>query len=506
MNTTLAKKIKILPKTSGVYLYRDKNKRIIYVGKAVNLKSRVSSYFQKTLNYLPKTVQLIKEIESLEWIETESEVGALLLESELIKRYQPKFNVEWRDNKNYLFLKIPKEDFPMPGFVRYPSDDKATYFGPYIDATAVRQVLKLLRKSFPFRSKGDLKAKKACLYYHLRQCPGVCIEAISKSDYQKNIRKIIQFFEGKSEKMKKEFEKEMKKAAREKNFEKAAYFRNVIFNLERIDQIHILKKEDFSKTDHALYGLQKELGLKKVPRRIECYDISNIQGKYAVGSMVVFENGLPAKENYRKFKVKKIKGPDDPAMIGEIIKRRFEKDWELPQLIVVDGGKLDPLERKNEFKGLKINIPLIGLAKRFEEIYTVIPTKVEGSLGKFTLSEVEWARDDNPRFKKIILPKNSESLYLLQRIRDEAHRFAITYFRETHKKEARKSGLDDISGIGPKTKKKLLKEFGSIVKIKEASESKIAKIIGEKKAKIIKLSFRAAESWPFPPDSESSSE
>lgn len=474
MGKKIKEKIKKLPKTSGVYIFRDKDKRIIYVGKAVSLKNRVSSYF--TYEKDIKTEKLVLNIHDLNYLKTESEIGAIILESELIKRYKPKFNIELKDDKNFVYLKMPKEDFPLPVLVRNPADDKATYLGPFIDALVLRRVIKMLRKIFPFRSAGDITAKRPCLYYHLGQCPGVCVGKISKKDYAKNMKGIVAFFEGKSKKLEKEFEKEMKKASKSGDFETAAIYRDKMLDLRKINRMHFLKEEDFGKLDKALHGL-KRFGLKNIPKRIECFDISNIQGKEAVGSMVVFENGLPTKAEYRKFKIKILKEPNDVAMMGEMLERRFanakkmRRGWDkLPDLVVLDGGNGQLGKVLEVLKSFDIDIPVIGIAKKNEEIFMRV-----------------W----NPRvkafsFQKTILPKSSETLYLLQRLRDEAHRFAIQYFRNLHQKVSRGSALDDISGLGPKTKRKLINRFGSISGIRSASVGELEEAVGEKLAKKIK--------------------
>lgn len=474
MNANLKEKIKNLPKTPGVYLYRNKEGRVIYVGKAVNLKARVSSYFTGIPDSL-KTEQLIKNIASLEHLTVESEVQALLLESELVKRYKPKYNIELKDDKNYLFLKIPKEDFPLPEFVRSPNEE-GEFIGPFTDARTVREMLKILRRVYPYRSKGDLKAKKACFYYHLGQCPGVCINVISRKDYAKNIRRIKNYFEGKGGKLEKELAMEMKKLAKEEHYEEAAQRRDKIYLLKKIKTLHIKDYHDIgSKEDKALIELETRLSLKEPPRRIECFDISNIQGVNAVGSMVVFLNGVAARKEYRKFKIRGVKGANDPAMMGEVVYRRVKsiehrEKSEKPDLIVIDGGKGQLSAVREVLVEAGVDIPMIGLAKKEEEIYFIKQLTI----------------NNKQSFGKIVLPRESEALYLLQRVRDEAHRFAITYFRGIHREQSKKSVLDEIPGIGPKTKKKILRHFGSVKKLKEAEEQEVEVVLGEKLARIIK--------------------
>lgn len=476
-------KLKNLPKKSGVYFFRNRERKIIYVGKAVNLKNRVGSYFQRVEDKDIKTRKLVSNILDVEWVETNSEIGALILESEMIKRYKPKYNIELKDDKNFVYLKIPKEDFPLPTVVRDAATDKDYFIGPFTDARAVRRVLKSLRKIFPYRSPGDLTAKKPCFYFHLGQCPGVCIGKINKTDYNKNIRGIKSFFEGKSEILARNLKKEMLKHSKNKDFEKAANIRDQIKDLENIGRLKVLEEEDFGKADKALLYLQKKLNLENVPSRIECYDISNIQGQEAVGSMIVFKDGFPSRDSYRKFKIAGLNEPNDYAMLEEVLTRRFRKtkqlghlrgeknSWDnLPDLIIIDGGKGQLGVGIKVLRDFNIVIPTISLAKKNEEVFQKIWDDTFKSF----------------KIKKINIQDNSEASYLLQRMRDEAHRFAITYFRNLHQKNIKKSVLDEIAGIGPKTKKKLIRQFGSIAGIKGATKDDLEKLIGKKLAVKIK--------------------
>ncbi len=471
MNKKIAKKLKELPKNPGVYIYRNSLGNIIYVGKAVNLKSRVSSYFRSRELDL-KTQKLVELIANLEWIICDSEIEALLLEAELIKRYKPKYNIDWKDDKNYCFIKITKEDYPKVSVVRQIIDDKADYFGPYIDSSAVKLTLKALRKVFPFCTC-NLNSDKVCLYYHLGLCKGHGEKYISSKEYKKSIKGLISFLSGEKKNIKKQLEKEMKEYSKDKNFELAAETRDKIAAFIKVQAGHVIEEKRELKTDSALQGLVKKLRLDGIPERIECYDISNIFGRAAVGSMVVFEKGVPKKSDYRRFEIKTVKRIDDFAMHQEVLKRRFsrvgharDKSFsKIPDLLIIDGGKGQLSAAMEILAPLGLNMRIIGLAKRLEEVFYI---------------------DDNSNFERIIFPENSESRYLLQRIRDEAHRFAITYHRNLRSKELTASTLDNIYGVGPKTKKKLIKEFGTIDKIKQANIEELCSFVSEKIAKKIK--------------------
>jgi excinuclease ABC subunit C len=471
MNKILEQKLKDLPRLPGVYIYRDTKGTVIYVGKAVNIKNRVSSYFKNT-RLDPKTRALVEKIDDLETIECESEIEALILESELIKRYKPKYNIEWKDDKNYCYIRITREDYPRVEVVRQIVDDRATYFGPFVDSQSVRVTLKTLRRVFPFCTCG-LPGDRVCLYYHLKLCPGHGPKYISPKDYQKIINNLIQFLQGKRGYIQKSLEREMKAYVKKQEYEKAADIRDRLFALSRVRYRHIIKETRDLSLDKALQGLAVSLNLIEIPERIECYDISNISGTSSVGSMVVFERGLSKKGDYRRFKVKTVSGSNDFAMLQEVLKRRFSKInggkdtsfRQVPDLIVIDGGKGQLSASQEILIEIGVKLPIVGLAKKFEEVYSL---------------------NEEGKFKKTTYPDNSEVRYLLQRIRDEAHRFAITYHRSLRSKKMTASSLEDIEGIGPKTRKKLISSFGSISKIKEADEPEIAKVVGSKLAEKIK--------------------
>ncbi len=487
-------KVNKLPDTSGVYFFKDKREKVIYVGKANSLKSRVSSYFSNSTQQSPKINKMIEEIVNIEYITTSSEIEALILESKMIKNNSPYYNTQLKDDKSYPYIKITLErDFPQILFYRKINqkvkEGKALYFGPFVDTNATRVVIKLLRKVFKIRGcrKKDLKKAKICLDYQIGLCSAPCANMISKTEYRKRIREIFLFLSGKQKRLLNKLYREMKEASSNLNYEKAAKVRDRIKSIETIlksqeinlfrknnengyllKKIEEVEKDEDKKGRKAVIDLKDKLSLKKLPEIIEAFDISNIQGKLAVGSLVVFEKGRPKKKDYRRFRVKKVKGIDDYAMLQEITERRYKRllseGKKLPDLILVDGGKGQLSEVKKILNNLNLKLPIISIAKKEEEIFK---------------PEVH---------KPIILPSNSEAIFLLQRIRDEAHRFAVTYHRRIRSKELRNSKLDIIPGIGAKRKRLLLEHFKSIEDIRNASRVEISKIpgFGDKIAEKIK--------------------
>jgi len=464
MDEKLTKQINNLPLTPGVYLFKDKRGRILYIGKASNLRNRVKSYFKGPLLETRLNI-MVEKIKKIDRILCDSEIEALVLESELIRRYKPKYNIEWKDDKNFLYIMITKEQFPRVEEVRPPLTEKAQYFGPFTDASAVKNTLKTLRRIFPYRSCRRMPTK-ACLHYFIKRCPSPCIGEISEKDYQKLIKNLIKILSGKKNLVIKQMGKEMKIESVKHKFEKAAVLRDRIANLKKINQTIIFDEASYKriKSDEALSGLSRLLDLKSLPRRIEAYDVSNISGLSATGSMIVFEDGLPQKKEYKRFKIKSVSGIDDYKMIKEILERRFKQNWISPDLVIIDGGKGQLSTAKNVLAKNKLSIPVIGLAKREEEIV------------------IKKGRS----FQIIRLPKTSKILQLLQRIRDEAHRFAISYHTKLRSKAIQKSALDEIPGIGPKTKKVLLKNFSSIKNIKKAKVDELSDVIGINKTKLLK--------------------
>lgn len=478
MNEKLIKKISELPKTPGVYIYRNEKAKVIYVGKAVNLKNRVNSYFQSR-EHDPKTTELVKNIRHLEWIEVGHEFEALVLEAELIKRYKPKYNIDWKDNKNYAYLKLSGDKYPRVSIVHQITDHEAKYVGPFIDIKALRTILKLGRKIFPYCTCG-LADNEICLYYHIGLCPGHGEKYISEKDYQKNLKGLLALFSGKTKSLENEFKKGMARAAKERHFEEAAACRDKLRHLKRLEHTHLFSDVDFS-SDKGLSELTERLNLSKLPKKIECFDISNVMGIAAVGSMVVFKNGIASPKDYRRFQIKTVKGANDFAMMAEVLKRRFslgtlkkaDKSFsELPDLVILDGGKG---QLSAVLKNVQIpqDVRVVALAKRLEEVFSVANYDTASTTLKldFQLTELE---------------PGSESMFLVQRIRDEAHRFAVSYHRKVKSREAFETSLDSIVGVGPVTKKKLIKEFGSVKKIKEANLKELEKVVGPKIAAMIK--------------------
>ncbi len=579
-----------MPAKPGIYLFKDKEGKVIYVGKAANLSNRVKSYFGAPSSLSAKVQRLVAKIQDFELIVTNSEQEALILECNMIKKYTPRYNVRLKDNKSFPYLKIDiNEDWPGVYITRRVQKDGARYFGPFTSAGSVRKTLRLIKKIFPFRScskRIDGKDKRPCLDYYIRRCLGPCIGAVGKREYHDVINQVILFLQGKQELILRELNTKMTAAAHQLQFEKAALLRDQIKAIEEViegqriattlqgekDIIGLAQNENqayvqlfsirntklvgqnhfimegtqgesrgqiitnFVKQYYALASyipplillqhpvdepvvlsewleqqrgsrvelqvpqrgakkklvdtaaenaarglelaqakdmkveiinsglreLKNKLRLPKMPRRIECYDVSNIQGALAVGSMVILERGWPKPAHYRRFRIKTVAGADDYAMIQETLRRRFKRGltgegtWSIiPDLVLIDGGKGQlnaALELRKEL-GLD-SIPMASLAKENEEVFI--------------------AGDPQP----VYIAKDSPALHILQRARDEAHRFAISYHRSLRHKEGIASALDDIPGIGPRRKKALLKKFGSIEAIKEASSEELSQTKG----------------------------
>lgn len=571
MNERIKNKLALLPDQPGCYLMKDKNGTIIYVGKAKILKNRVRSYF--TGSHDTKTERLVSEIVDFEYIVTESNIEALLLEINLIKKNDPKYNIMLKDDKTYPFIKITNEEYPRLLITRKVLKDKAYYFGPYPDVGAANETKKLLDRLFPLR-KCKVLPKEVCLYYHMGQCLAPCVFQIPKDTYPKMVKEIKQFLNGGHSEIQAELTQKMETAAAEMNFEQAAEYRDQIRAIETVmtrqkmtqaDQMdrdvfgyavdkgwmcvqvffvrqgklierdvslfpfyneapedfltyigqfyqenqHFIPKEVLIPDDidqesvEALLDtkvLQPKRGEKKklvdlagknarvalqekfqliqrkeertigaveklgnamnipTPVRIEAFDNSNIQGSDPVSAMVVFIDGRPAKNEYRKYKIKTVKGPDDYASMREVIYRRYSRVLKeglaFPDLIVIDGGKgqvdvaRDVLENQ-----LGLDIPIAGLAKN----------------DKHKTSELLFG----PDLDVIDLERNSPEFFLLQRIQDEVHRFAITFHRQLRSKNSFSSKLDGVPGLGPKRKKLLLKEFKSLKNIQQATLEEI---------------------------------
>lgn len=559
-----------LPNKPGVYIMRDETDTIIYIGKAKNLIKRVKSYFREKLDR-PKTQILMSHFDSLEYIVTNSEKEALILEATLIKKHRPRYNVQLKDDKRYPYVKITDEKFPRLLITRNVTKN-GIYFGPFTDVTSVRQTVKFLKSLFKIRTCRNMNGP--CLNSQIELCYAPCDDKITEKEYSEIINKIDLFFQGKYSTIVKNLKKEMMEAAENEEYEKAAVLRDQIASIEEImekqfvdlvdddldqdviaiapgenevvviimpirngkivgrddflmsasqydsaseimfafiqqyygynrhipkqilldedidekelledwlsdlrgNKVHIkvpqkgvklrlvkmarknaeIIKHQKKKMESALIELKKYLKLEKIPRVIEGYDISNISGKFAVGSKVSFKDGKPNKKMYKHFKME-TPGPNDFAMMEELLTRRLkmvDRDPE-PDLIVIDGGKGQLGMACGVLEQLNLtHIPIIGLAKEFEEIF--VPNSS----------------------RPIIIPKNNQALHLLQQVRDESHRFAITYHRKLRSKNISSSSLDDIAGIGKKRKMNLLKEFGTIDNIKKASVEELAKTEG----------------------------
>jgi excinuclease ABC subunit C len=487
----LRKKLDKLPKTPGVYFHKDASGEIIYIGKAANLRNRVRQYFQKSRMRDPKTDLLVAEITDTDWTELETEADALFLEAELVRRYLPRYNILLRDDKSQIYVRISyKSDYPTVTITRRPLDDGVEYFGPYSNPLAVRKALRYLRKAFPFAVSKPLNQKRTSLYYHLGLDPGLEEGRTSLEAYRANLRKLMQYLRGERVAIVREIERDMKKAAKAKDFETAAKLRNRLFALQALSRQTLFgdrEVQDASR-DQALVDLAALLNLKKPPRRMECFDISHMSGVDTAASMVVFINGLPDKAAYRKFKMR-LPGNDDFAHMHEALTRRLReenrKKWGLSDLIVIDGGKgqLSAAIRARDEARLS-NIPMIGLAKREEEI---IIHKTQSLSGVNTEKVAEVARKNNAYladsidFMSINLPNNSHVVKLLQRIRDESHRFAVSYHSTLKRKRQTASALDEIPGIGPTTRKKLIRHFGSARGVINAESSEIQELLGPQK-------------------------
>ncbi len=482
MKPSLKDQLKQLPAKPGVYFFRDATGKIIYIGKASLLKRRVTSYFQKN-HRDSKTPILVSNIAVIDWIETGSEIEALFLEAEFIKRHKPLYNIELRDDKNFVYIKVAlTEDYPYIMLVRRPSDDKSKYFGPFISGYQVRQALRYMRKIFPYYTRPK-QTNSSKLEYQIGVAPA---PEISREAYRQGIHKLMLIFEGKTATLVKELEKEMKRLAKSKDYEAAAAVRNQYLAIKALgSKIVFGKDETFDLTlDKALFELAELLGLKRTPRRIECYDISNFAGGDAVSSMIVFTDGVPDQKEYRHFKMR-TKGPNDFAMMAETLQRRFaprNSKWPKPDLIIVDGGKGQLGAARQQLAADGITIPVVGLAKRYE---TIVQHSDDSKGKRSALSREEG------EFVLTNFESSSPLLHLLQRIRDEAHRFAVSYHTLVRKKRTNKSLLEDIPGVGQVTRKKLIRHFGSARGVMGASEKELAEVVGPSLAK--KLSEQTKE-------------
>ncbi|MBM3254084.1 MAG: excinuclease ABC subunit UvrC [Candidatus Omnitrophica bacterium] len=401
--------LKRLPDSPGVYLMKDKSSEVIYVGKAQSIKKRVSSYFQKKPVFSPRIGVLISNTYDVDYIKTSSEAEALLLENSLIKEKKPRYNVALKDDKGYPFVKVTTyEDFPRIFITRKRKNDKVRYFGPYTNVKLLKKALSHIRRVFPYRSCIRMP-RTACLFYSLSLCPAPCVGAVNKISYQKNIKDIIRLLEGKKDLLFNELTVRMEKFSKNLQFEEAAKIRDQLTSLTTT----ITRRK--SDVPDELKELKKILNLKFFPNRIEAFDISNIGGKEAVGSMVSFIMTKPNKSGYRRFRIKTVKKIDDFSMIKEIISRRYKRvlleNITQPDLILIDGGRAHLRVASETLKELGLDIPIIAIAKEPDRIYVL------------------------NRKLPIVLTSDSKTLHLIQRIRDEAHRFAISYHKKLRAKK-----------------------------------------------------------------------
>jgi len=515
VNKELEEKLKTLPRSAGVYFHKSATGEIIYVGKAAVLKNRVRQYFQKSRDMDVKTQALVAEIYDTDWIETESELDALFLESEMVKRYMPRYNVLLRDDKSQMFVRIDmKSEWPTVGFTRNPADDGAEYFGPYYNGFAIKKALRYLRRVFPYYTKPVKGKAKTDLDTHIGLNPS---PDMTSADYKKVLRRLIRYIKGGRKEIIKDIETHMQRAAADQDFEMAARFRNQLSDLRALQQrIMFGDKEflDISK-DRALSDLAFLLGLEKTPSRIEGYDISHISGTDVVASMVVFTNGVSDRAEYRKFKMRQQKN-DDYANMYEVIARRFSekniKSWGMPQVVLIDGGKgqLEAAIRAMKEREVR-GVAVVSVAKRNEEILVhrehsgarlkTLQSYIDGTIqdrGVAVRADGEYIQVNlhlgsthtsgharNLRGSNVAPARYSDVTKLIQRIRDESHRFAISYHSVLRGTRQTASALDIIPGIGPATRKKLLRTFGSMRGVNEASLEEITAAIGAAKAILV---------------------
>lgn len=410
MRQALLDKLKTLPAAPGVYFHKATNGEVIYVGKAAVLKNRVRQYFHKTQKD-PKTEALVKEIADTDWIVVDTEMDALFLESEMIKRYMPKWNILLRDDKTVSYVRINmRSEVPYVSFTRTPQDDKAVYIGPFYGKTAVAKALRILRRVFPYYDK-PYDGKKT-LNTDLGLTPGIEVGRMSVQEYKKNLRKLRLYLEGGRHKLISEIEKQMQQAAKEERFEEAAELRKQLFGLRELQKKIVFSDKEFLdiSSDQALVDLQKLLGLADPPRRIEGYDISHQSGTNVVGSMVVFTNGVSDRSEYRKFKLRNQRN-DDTANLREVIERRLKhQEWDFPNLVILDGG----LMQVNAVRVLlwNKNIAVIGRDKSGDHTRNAAVRIIIPKIGEN---------------QEVMLSPDSHVAKLIARIDDEAHRFAITY-------------------------------------------------------------------------------
>lgn len=511
MNAQLEAKLKTLPRNPGVYFHKDTTGEIIYVGKAAVLRNRVRQYFQDARDKDIKTQALVAEIYDTDWVETESEIDALFLESEMVKRYMPRYNILLRDDKSQMFVRIDmKSEWPTVSFTRNPADDNAEYYGPFYNSYALKKALRYLRKVFPYFTR-EPKPGQSRLDEDLGLSPR---REDGNELYKANLRKLVSYIKGNRVQLANEIERDMKTAAGLHEFERAARLRNKLQHMRELQRRVMFGDREFLdiSKDKALTDIKQLFQLTKLPARIEGYDISHMGGTNVVASMVVFTNGVSDRAEYRKFKTK-LQQNDDYHNMYETLHRRFSpknvQSWGMPDLLLIDGGKGQLEAAIRALSEREIVCPVISIAKREEE---VIVHRVRSHIDVTYLDEIaqnirEGVRVDksgeylvvnlhpgqmnasahsrNLRGGAMAYP-HSDVVKLFQRVRDESHRFAVSYHTVLKRQKQTAGALEEIPGIGPATRKKLLKHFGSVRGLKLAETEQIALLIGEAKAASIK--------------------
>lgn len=498
MNDMLREKLKTLPKEPGVYFHKNSAGEIIYIGKAALLSNRVRQYFQKSRVRDPKTDALVAEICDTDWVTVDSEIDALFLEAEMIRRYMPAYNILLRDDKALSYVRIDsRSEHPTVTMTRRPFDDGAEYFGPYINSYSVKKSLRLLRRIFPYATTTNESTMGSRLYEQIGLDPGLTTGKTSLQAYRSSLRQLGRYLKGDKKTIISEIEKRMKEAAKEHRFEEAARLRNQLQNLNGLKKQIIFSDREFMdlSKDLGLAELTELLGLESYPKKIEGFDISHMSGTDTVASMVVFTSGIPNKAAYRKFKMR-IAGNDDFIHMHEVITRRLslknQKQWPVPDLFLIDGGKgqLGAAQRARDEAGIKR--PMIGLAKQYEQI--VIDKKSD----QFDIEHIrKMAKklhgnfEESDDFLLIDIPGTTHVVKLLQRIRDESHRFAVSYHSVLKTNRLTKSWLDEVPGVGALTKKKLIRTFGSARGVLQARDQELVTLLGEAKASLLKTYIRA---------------
>lgn len=510
----LSNQLDLLPNRTGIYKFFDQEGTLLYIGKALNLRSRVNSYFRDTHADRPHIISMIPRIFKIEYIEADSEVEALVLESALIKQNQPPYNVDQRDDKSYAYIYVSTQDrFPTVKVVRTVKNEqykKGKLFGPYPSGRAVKQVFRYIRKMYPFCT--CIKPKEPCLYFHMGQCPGPYFGYVTEKEYRNNIGEILKFLDGRKKRHLSQIEREMKMYAMNQQFEQAAILRDQISDLKHLgnrisasygvsEEQYVERRSNLIKTE--LKQIAEQLGVKSL-KRIECYDISNIQGTNAYGSMVVAIDGQPETSQYRAFKIREKDTPDDYEMHRETMRRRIAhinndpNDTSLnskPDLILIDGGK----GQLNAIKDIvPDNILVMGISKgrsrkkkglrmmdQFwvfrEGIYIDKSQKLDPTGNLADTSEGNQSLRPVLDTESLIVEMRFKNSRILSNLRDESHRFALKHHRKARGFYKKRSILDSVKGIGPKKKKELIKTFGSTLEMKKASVDQLDQIIKNRK-------------------------